>query len=202
MTVLIGIAFLISWALVLVGPVVAATSVAIRRNHNARSRMRIAASCAGIITLVVVANVVHVETMWKAINFCLLALAYFAYCLLAALSWTIKPLAIRIPVGLAAYVPLLPGYVLGTIGIVALPFFLADYLSPALKTQEVRPGLLCRTTGWGAAFSDEGYIVHLYRYLPVLPVARIEVKRVTVDETNPGGGQKSATCQSVAALLR
>ncbi len=95
-----------------------------------------------------------------------------------------------------AYVPILGGYVLGTIGALALPFLTADRFAAPIHAEQIRPGLLCEITEWGAAF-DGGYTVHLYRFWPIAPILRRQVASVSVTETGENG-VTNTICKDIA----
>jgi hypothetical protein len=153
----------------------------------------------GLIAIVALALFLKVQTASLVCNLALCLAAFLAYCLLAPALWTVQPRFIGFITGTLACAALLPSYILGTIGVLGLNFILADYLSPPTHVELIAPGLSCSETVWGAAFSDSGHSIHLYRYWPAFPLLRREVARVSVNETDPGDGPTSASCTSVAA---
>lgn len=195
-----GIAFAFTWVAFLVGPILGAVVILrIRDNISLISLTVIYSST--FIFAVVLAIKIGFQTSSILINFSVCLFAFLAYCILASTFWTLPTSIARIVAGSIAYAAFVPTYFLGTVGVVVLLFIAGDFLSPPTHVEIVRPGLSCRIMGWGAAFSDEGYDVHLYSYLPWFPLFRLQVAKVTVDETNPGSGPKQATCLSAAKSI-
>ena len=130
-------------------------------------------------------------------NIAALVLADAAYCFLTFSCWRLRPAALKFTaIGLLS-LPIIGAYALLTLGAFPLVFFAADYVEPPLSRDFVAPGVSCTTTGWGAAFSDEGYTVHLFHAFPLIPFVHREVGQIVVDETDPGAGPTSATCTDV-----
>lgn len=132
--------------------------------------------------------------------------AVAAYALAMTVAWRIRPRAAGVAVGAVISAPLLVLLaLLGWLGdgaVLGIEFAVLELTIPPEHTEELSPTLSCRVYGWGAAFTDEGYTVHVYRHPPFFPLVQVEVAAVTVDETNPGDGPRSASCASVAAALR
>ena len=63
----------------------------------------------------------------------------------------------------------LAGYTASTVGLLALIFVLGDLVRAPRHSQTFESGLVCRTTVWGASFSDSGDLFTLVRPLPGLP---------------------------------
>jgi hypothetical protein len=199
---LLDIGFYATVAALLIGPPVGAAIVWILHLHRRRTLLfRLCVAALGLIAIVSLSLFLKVQTASLACNFAFCLAAFLAYCLLAPACWTMRPRVIGFITGTLACAALIPGYILGTIGVLGLDFMLADYLSPPIHVELVAPGLSCRVMAWGAAFADSGYTVHLYRYWPVFPLLRREVASTSVNETDPGNGPTSASCASAAAQL-
>lgn len=86
------------------------------------------------------------------------------YCFLAATTWAVRPLALRAVAVLVAYTPIIAAYAAFASYRLALAsalaFVAADYTAPPPHQANLPAGVFCRTTGWGAAFTDEGGTVH------------------------------------------
>lgn len=199
---LVNIAFYLTWIALLAGPVAGAALVWKLRSSRDGVIQRLGIIGITLVAIVGLAFCGGFQTFSPVVNFGFCLTAFLAYCFLASAMWTLRPRALGVATGVIAYATLIPCYILGTVGALALIFILGDYLSPPIHVELTRPGLFCRITGWGAAFSDEGYDVHIYRYPPWFPVVRREIAKVRVDETDPGDGPSSATCAGVAASLR
>lgn len=196
---LVNVSFYMTWIALLAGPIASAVLVWNLRSSHRRIIWRISLVSIAVVVIVGLSFLTGLQTFSSSVNFGFCLIAFLAYCFLASAAWTIRPRAVGIAGGIAAYLTLIPCYIIGTIGALGLIFILGDYLSPPIHVERTRSGLFCRVTGWGAAFSDEGYDVHLYRYSPWFPILRREVAKVRVDETDPGNGPTSATCAGVAA---
>ena len=196
---MIEVALPLTWAAMFTAPALGAfLVVSWRASSHARLRRKLIA--AGLLVGVVgLSWTAGLQTSSVAVNFVFCLAAFHSYWVLAAATWMVKPRAAGMVLGIAAWLPIVPTLLLGTVGVLALAFILGDYLSPPREARRLTPGLSCRVTLWGAAMTDEGYTVHLYRSLPWFPLVRLEAATVVVNETSPGTGAASATCESVAA---
>lgn len=191
--------FYIAWAcLIGVPPVAIGTFFFIRRRWpHALSRTVIGSTLAIVVIIgFAVPSISFISTL---ANVVCISIAYLAYCFLAASCWNIRLSAIRILALIIAAVPIGAGYVLGTIGFLALAFIVADSTSPPLQTTQMTKDLMCRVTGWGMAASDSGFIVHLYKRWPELPFVEREVSRIVFNETNPASTPVRASCTDALA---
>jgi hypothetical protein len=161
-----------------------------KRSFQIQSKMfRVAAIW---IVLTVAAFVLKISFSIPFANFIWLIITYFSYCYASLyLCWKIHQKVIRFIVLGSAAIPVCFGYVLSTIGVLGLMFIVGDYVRPPNQIEKMKPSLVCETTLWGMAASDEGYIVHLYRFWPVVPFVRKEVVNINVDET---AGQAGSSC--------
>jgi len=76
---------------------------------------------------------------------------------------------VRIPAFLVAVSPVVFGYFLSTVGILALMFIEHDLSGPPTEVERMRP---CQESPWGAAFTASGYTMKLYRSWNGLPGAQ------------------------------
>jgi hypothetical protein len=127
------------------------------------------------------------------------AVAYLAYCFLAASCWRITSRAVRILVLIVTAVPIAVGYLLGTIGVLGLAWTVEDYSRAPDHTEQMGPELICRVTSWGSAASDSGFTVHLYKHWAGVPFIEREVASTAVVQTNPQAQPKDASCSDVLA---
>ena len=144
---------------------------------------------------------IKLETAFPPLNFLFCLGALLAYWILAASTWAIRAPWLRISLGTIAWLPFLPSLFIGTIGALGLAFALGDHVSPPQSTARLDWRTTCEISGWGYAFSDTGYTVRLYR-APVWFPLRHELAAVSVNETDPGNGPASASCQSVYSATR
>jgi hypothetical protein len=128
-----------------------------------------------------------------------LSAAYVAYCFVAISAWALRSRPLRILTLVATAIPVVAGYALGMVGALALIFIVGDYAEPPIQTASMADNLECRITGWGMATTDSGYIVHLYKHWPAMPLLEREVARIVVNETNPVDDTASASCDDALA---
>jgi hypothetical protein len=170
------------------------------------SAWRVCGVAGAVVVLVCVAAVCHIRTFSHAADCVCVLAAVIAYAVAVAAAWRIWPGAAGIAAGAVFVGPLLAVTVcvacFGAGSLLGLGFIALETTSPPEHTEEVSPTLSCRVYGWGAAFTDEGYVVYVYRHPPFVPLVQLEAARVSVDQTNPGDGPRSASCASVAAPLR
>lgn len=194
--------FSIAWFCLLGAPPVAiATFFAIRRCWpNAVTRTLIV--CSLLLGVVVGFAFLGVSSISTATNTICLAVAYFSYCFLAISTWRLRPRILRIPALVVAALPIAVGYMLGTVGILALMFIVGDYTRPPFQATEMAPDLQCRVTSWGMAASDTGYTVHLYKRWPAMPFLEREIGHIVINETHPLPGLESASCDDALKAAR
>ena len=190
-------AVLIAELTLLFAPIGAAIATASVRDKPAAAR-RLWIGSSIYLGVFAAAWVLGVETVSAPVNFVLSAGVYWFFSLAAVLCLTLTFRPARLVMGGLGLVSFLPGYVLATVGLLGLVFIVGDYAGPPRRAVVLRPGLSCRVMNWGAAFSDDGYDVHLYRYWPWMPLLRRQVAKITVDETEPVKGLASASCEGVA----
>ncbi len=188
-------AFKIAWSCLFFGPLLSlGIFIALRTGAKRHLRLAIVGS-ATLLALVILAcaKKISLTSLWA--NLILLSAAYLSYCFVAASTFTVRPIFVRVPLLVATCLPVIIGYVLTTIGVLGLGFIMADYTNIPIEAKQMRPGLNCRTTMWGGV-GDAGYTVRLYKYSPVIPFIRHEVRTTSVDESYPGSGPISASCDS------
>jgi hypothetical protein len=161
----------------------------------------IAVVCASVLVFVLGAAALGFSFKDPLPNFVAFTIAYAAYCLLAVFCWRIPSLFIRIPALLLAAIPICFGYVLSSIGALGLMFIVGDYTSPPRLTEQIRPDLICRITGWGTAVTASGSTVHLYQSWPWLPLLERSVASISVTESGDSdmGPQVGASCADALA---
>jgi hypothetical protein len=189
------------WMGVLAAPVVAAIAFALIRPepNYLRNPWLIAAEV--FLGLFILALVAKTNFTILEVNVGCILLAYLAYCFLVLSVLKIKRRLFRIPLLGIGVLPIILGYLLSTIGFLALLVIAADYTQPALSTELVAPGLTCTKTGWGMVTS-EGHTFHLYRTWPGLAVVHTEIKQVVVDYSDPEDGQPDTSCAELGKARR
>jgi hypothetical protein len=192
-----GAGFVIVWAALLAGP--ALGIILALRMASQRSGIRpVFLSGFGCIIFVVALDYLGVRTSSALINMIFWVLVFLSLCLLLGLIWTIEYKPIRVTLGILTHLIFVPGYVLGTIGILGLFFILGDYLTLPGEKVALKPGLTCEVMSWGNSMSQSGYDVSLYRHVPWASFIRLKVGEVTVNQSSPQSGRKSADCKSAA----
>jgi hypothetical protein len=161
----------------------------------------IAAVCALVLVFILSAAALGFSFKDVLSNITAFIVAYAAYCFLAVSCLRIRSLLLRIPAFIVAAIPVFAGYVLCTVGTLALIFIVGDYTSPPRHTEQIRPDLICRITGWGAAFTASGSTVHLYKSWPWLPFLERSVGSISVTESGDTetGPQIGASCADAMA---
>jgi hypothetical protein len=188
----------IAWLTLLGAPLLGGMIVWISKSQNPEALRRLCWASLAMITVVILATIVGIRTWSAEINLIFWAAAYLSFSILASSTWTLTNKLIRFPLGIAAYLAFVPGYLLGTVGLLGLVFILGDYLSPPQIEEQLRPGLACEVTNWGIAISDSGYEVSLYRYWSWFPILRLKVASTVINQTSPDPNIEGATCDSVA----
>jgi hypothetical protein len=191
-----GIGLLIVWTALLLGPTfgIILARIAAGKSGGLRRLVWISSGC---LVFVVAADYLGLRTSFALANLIFWVAAFLSICAVSGAIWTIERKPIRIALGILSHLIFVPGYILGTIGILGLMFIMADYLEPPQRISTLQPGLSCEVMGWGNATSQSGYDVSLYRYLPFLPLIRLKVASITVNQSNTRSGRTSADCESV-----
>lgn len=192
------VAVAIAWiTLLIVAPVIVLVHA-----RGGRGGWRRPAGAAMLIGIVGLAMAAGVETVWRPVNWLVLAAAYVAWAMLVGLAFTLSPRALGIVLGASGVLTLVPGVLLCTVGVLALFFIAGDYGRPPTRVVRLAPGLDCVETSWGMAASDDGRDIHLYRTPSWLPLLRRQVKRVTMDETHPAPGVPASTACPAQGSMR
>lgn len=146
--------------------------------------------------LVIAGKLIGLTFALPAGNVGAVCLAYGAYCFLAFSSVRLRVKLLRYLTLSLAVVPIILGYAIGTVGGLAVVFILGNELTLHQPTERMPDSLICRTQYWGAAFTDEGYDIGLYRQFAGLEL--LVVKR-RVDES---AMEPTVTCADLAALRK
>jgi hypothetical protein len=129
-----------------------------------------------------------------------LVAGYFAYCFLASVCWLIPNIVVRIIALVIAAIPVVFGYLLSTIGILALMFVVGDYTRPPDRVEQMAPGLTCRVTGWGAVGASSGYAVNLFQTFSAIPFLERRVHGHSVIQVGHLGPRPAdVSCSSIWA---
>jgi hypothetical protein len=194
-------AYLVTSIGLFAAPLIAFGVFASIQSRWSSSQSTIAAVCAAVLVFILGAATLGFSFKDVLSNFTTFIVAYAAYCFLAVSCLRIRSLFLRIPAFILAAIPICIGYVLCTIGTLALVFIIGDYTSPPRHTEQIRPDLICRITGWGAAFTASGSTVHLYKSWAWLPFLERSVASISVTESGDTetGPQIGASCADALA---
>lgn len=143
---------------------------------------------ASLAACIIVSAVFGIRFTHQTANVLAFILAYFSYCYLAVSAWLIRNKFIRFATMALACIPMAMGYLLATLGLLALVFIVGEWVSPPVQIQRMNDNLYCATTTWGMAASDSGYTVHLYKHWAILPFLEKEVLDIVVNETIGAAG--------------
>lgn len=192
-------ALYIAWGSLLGAPVLAIATFTAFRKASPGKQFAIAAGSA--LTIIVISGVAAfgISFTESTVNFLCVAAAYFSYCYLVVSCWYIRIKAIRILAVLVLAIPIVIGYLLGTIGGLALGWIVMDFTAPPTHIERLKEGLICRVTPWGSAVSASGYTVRLYQQWDVLPFLERRLNSIEIDETSEQSERSSASCQDVFA---
>ena len=186
------LSFTLIWLTLLLGPPVALLCAFLLK-HNApqvfRRALAIAAGFVGLVALGMGAGLSFAVTL---LNVAAVCAAYVAYVLLVLAAFRIRPAPIGWLVGVAGTLPIAGGYVLGTVGLLALAFIIGDFVYDPVKV-EIIGDLTCETTTWGAAMTDSGRTVSLYQ-----PLGPLKLRLASATWSNDAEG-RHVTCAELRA---
>jgi hypothetical protein len=202
MTAIDSVALDISWVGLFAAPLIAFILFAFV--HKRWATVGRQAVIAGISTIAFIVAAAALGFSFKNVlfNFAFFAIAYGAYCFLAACCWRIRFLPLRILALLCAAIPICAGYVAGTIGVLGLMFIIGDYTRAPNEIKQIDIGLECRVTLWGMAASASGYTIHLYRSWNWLPFIERAVVSIPVTQVGYVEQPQDATCADAVAQYR
>jgi len=195
-----SIAISIIWADVLAAYPLAVVLYKAMGGFAPHSQLLAVRSSASIVLGVLVCAVVGISFTVQGVNVIAVASAYFSFCYLAVSAGKIHNKLSRFLVRALTTITIGIGYVLGTVGFLALMLMVSESTDPPAETLHVSDNLRCDITTWGTVLSDSGHTVHLYRRWDMLPFFEKEVSMVMVNHTNRDDGEKVVTCQSLAAM--
>ena len=174
-------AFLVIWATVLGAPPITFLAVPRIRRAWPHAHGLIIIAAIVILCFAIGTSVSRLSFTNVWVNVVLAAICYLAYCFLAASCWQISRNVVRYIVGTVTTLPIGFGYLLGTVGVLALMWIVSDYASLPHRVEQMAPGLTCETTEWGTVLSG-GYKVHLYQRWSAIPFLEREVVVLTVGQ--------------------
>jgi hypothetical protein len=188
----------------LIGPLIALCTFAVIQSLWPFALRPVAIVCIATIIFIAVTTSFGFSLRNVLLNIASFAVAYGAYCFLAACCWRIRSLPLRILALVFVVIPICVGYLAGTIGALGLMFVVGDYTRPPNQIEQIEAGLECRVTLWGMAASASGYTVHLYRSWDWLPFIERAVVKIPVVQIGYIGDQppKDANCADAVAQYR
>lgn len=175
----------LAWMLIVATPLVAFAAFRLMHRFLPRSVAPAAWIAMGALAVVIVAGKAGVRFVEPVGNIWTLATAYAAYCFLTATTTLLPwPKWARITATALAALPIMYGYVLGTVGVLALFFITYDYTDAPLEQLSLAPGVVCTKTSWGA-LDEGGYNLRIYRQWS--PYLWREIKVISVNLEHPEG---------------
>ena len=170
------------------------------------SARRVALTCLALLLGLSGCIVLRISFLAPGTNLAAMLVAVGIYHLLAAMSWAVRPVWLRVLAVSVGYAPIVLAWAVflsyRMVVVLVSVFLLGEYMAPPQDKAELPSGLFCLRMGWGAAFTDEGYTVHLYDHPLLVPFLKREVLGVTVNESEPGLGPDTASCRSVFAAYQ
>jgi hypothetical protein len=184
---------------ILVGaPVLAMIAFVLLRRKWPAVQLKVMICCAASLLIVICCVWLRLSFIKPLGNFICVGLAYLAYCYLVFSCWRL-PKILRLIAVIILSVPIVVGYIGGTIGSLGLMFIVGESYEQPLQIVKYDAGLICRIVPWGAAMSDEGYTVHLYQHWAAISFLEREVQEIVIDQSDPEGGPTSASCNDALA---
>lgn len=116
-------------------------------------------------------------------------LAYAGYCVAAFSVLNLQRSRLKWPVFVLAQIPVGLGYLMGTVGALALLFIVGDAAREPAEVKPMAGRLVCRVTAWDG-IGDEGRYIDLLESWRPLPLQR-HVRRV---ESVEGAESRSTGC--------
>jgi hypothetical protein len=188
------ILIIIETSLLITPPLVALGVAAIRKKSPDAFRKQIKTN--SIIAIIfIISLIMKISFTYSLLNFISISIFYMAYCHIVFSLFYIKNLLIRYFLLISGLIPIVAMYIMATVGFLGLLLIINDYAAPPKNVEFLEDGLICQKTDWGAAMTDEGYTVHLYRRWKVLPFLQLEVFTNIIDETTDDPAPGPRSCQ-------
>lgn len=174
------------WMLIVATPPVALGAFLFLRRFAPRGVAPTVWIFLAVLAVVIVAGEAGVRFVEPLANIWALTIAYAAYCFVTASSTLLPwPKWARITATGLAALPIMYGYVLGTVGVLALFFITYDYTEAPLERVSLAPGVVCTKTSWGA-LDVGGYNLRIHRQWSSFMWR--EEKIVSIDLEHPDRG--------------
>jgi hypothetical protein len=189
--------FVVVWLTLIAAPPAAFLIVSTLR-WKAPAKVRPLATAAGLlICLSALLFLAHLRFTQPSATVVCVALAYWAYCILASI-WLRRPLTlVRVLVAVVLIAPVIALYIaLCAIRTTAMPLsvmVLGDIIARPVRVQYMDNGLVCKITPWGA-MGVSGYNTGLFRS-SLLPF--LERKVAEIDITEQPDSREPASCTQV-----
>lgn len=174
----------------------------VRKKHGIL-QARLVSLCAMAVALIVCLAALKISATIRWVNVFAFDLAYIAYCYLAVSAYQVGNPLLRVAAIIILHMPVILGYFMGTVGVLALLFLVGEKVEPPLKVERLSESLYCEITGWGMAASDSGYAVSLLKSWQSFPFMAREVYSASINETHPSDGQTGGwDCSSAFAAYQ
>jgi len=171
----------VSWLVLIVGP--PAARVARRRTGAGSKAWKAAVFCAiATLFVVVLAGQLGVSFLRGWANLLSLLSAYLSYCILYQCIFLAGSKIVRVALATLLAIPMAFGYLLGTLGFLALIWIVGDIARPPALELAVAPELTCTVAYWGSVI-EGGTRSSLYAPLRFAPFLRREVSWISDNQT-------------------
>ena len=164
---------IIVWGTLLVAPALGAgIAVSLRKPPNSPLVI-----CAAVLPLLIIlARLFGVEFTVPVANVIAFCLAYAGYCLAAFSVLNLQRSFLKWPVFVLGQIPIGLGYLMGTVGTLALLLIVGDAARQPVEIKPLAGRMVCRVTAWDG-IGDEGKQVDLLESWRPLPLQR-HVRRI------------------------
>ncbi|KSB88831.1 hypothetical protein AS593_23255 [Caulobacter vibrioides] len=160
------------------------------------------ATAATVLAIAILASWLGIGFRDGRANLVVIGAAYLAYAVLAFAAPRLadRPALRRRPTALAvllfaAFTPMAIGYVLGTVGMLAMAFLLGDATAPPVLREVRASGLVCEVRRRSGGPSDDSYRYGLYRETPLLPLRwRVDGGPLAWEQVMPSAGGSADSC--------
>lgn len=190
------------WFGIIGAPLLALIAFVAFRKKFPKAQSVTLAGCGVFLAVVILCCLIGISFIEPFVNLVLLVVVYLAYCYLVFSCYRIPSRILRAFVLVVLCTPILVGYLMGTVGSPGLVFIAGDYDYPPIQTQEFQDGIYCQVIPWGAAMSDEGNTVYLYKRWSGVPFLKRELQKIVIDFSDPQPASAGVSCEDALARYK
>ncbi|MDG2530796.1 hypothetical protein [Caulobacter endophyticus] len=186
----------------LLGPPAAWLALLAARRLGRRPTRMLLTAAATLLAVIILASWLGIGFRDGTANLTAIGAAYLAYAVLAFAAPLLadRPALRRRPTALAvlvfaAFIPMAVGYLLGTVGALAMAFMVGDATDPPVLREARADGLVCEVHRQAGGPSDDGYHYGLYREASLLPLRwRVDDGPLELERVSPSAGGSGDSC--------